>query len=300
MDVGEWLRSLGLEQYEPAFRENDIDTQVVPELTAEDLIGLGVTSIGHRRKLLAAIGTLRAEAAPAGVPPSAPSPDTRLPLPETGAERRQLSVMFCDLVDSTPLSVRLDPEDLGEVIRAYQARLAETIAPYGGFIALYAGDGVLAYFGWPEAHEADAERAVRAGLAVIAAVGKTRVRGETLRVRIGIATGLVVVGEAIGAGKLRQQAVVGETPNRAARLQGLAGANGIAIDAATRQQISGLFECRDLGAVTLKGLPDPVQTWLVEGESAIASRFEALRAGRLTPLIGLEDRLRGESYTRLK
>src|SRR5262249_5373161 len=201
---------------------------------------------------------------------------------------RQLSVMFCDLVDSTPLSARLDPEDLGEVIRAYQARVAETVTHFGGFIALYVGDGVLIYFGWPEAHEADAERAVRAALAVVALVGATPVHGETLRVRIGIATGLVVVGEAIGAG---QQAVVGETPNRAARLQGLAGPNGVAIDTATRQQIGGLFECRDLGAVTLKGLPEPVHTWLVESESAVASRFEALRAGRLTPLIGREEEL---------
>jgi class 3 adenylate cyclase len=199
--------------------------------------------------------------------------------------------MFCDLVDSTPLSVRLDPEDLGEVIRTYQARVAETIARFGGFIALYVGDGVLIYFGWPEAQEADAVRAVRAALAVVAAIGERPVRGETLQVRIGIATGLVVVGEAIGTGAARQQAVVGDTPNRAARLQGLAGANGVAIDAATRQQIGGLFECRDLGGVALKGLPEPVHTWLVQGESAVASRFEALRAGRLTPLIGREEEL---------
>jgi class 3 adenylate cyclase/predicted ATPase len=199
--------------------------------------------------------------------------------------------MFCDLVDSTPLSARLDPEDLGEVIRAYQARVAETVKHFGGYIALYVGDGVLIYFGWPEAHEADAERAVRAALAVVASVGATPVHDETLQVRIGIATGLVVVGEAIGSAEARQQAVIGETPNRAARLQGLAGANGVAIDAATRQQVGRLFECRDLGAVALKGLPEPVHTWLVEGENAVASRFEALRAGRLTPLIGREEEL---------
>jgi class 3 adenylate cyclase/predicted ATPase len=207
------------------------------------------------------------------------------------AERRQLSVMFCDLVNSTPLSARLDPEDLGEVIRGYQARVAETIARFEGFIALYIGDGVLIYFGWPEAHEADAERAVRAALAVVASVGETPIRGEMLQMRIGVATGLVVVGEAIGIGEARQQAVVGETPNRAARLQGLAGPNEIAIDVGTRQQLGRLFECRDLGAVVLKGLPEPVHTWIVQGESEVASRFEALRASQLTPLIGREEEL---------
>jgi class 3 adenylate cyclase len=225
MDVGEWLRGLGLEQYEPAFRENRIGADLVPSLTADDLKDLGISAVGDRRRLLDAIAALRPSTAPAGVLPAVsaaaePTADNRYRSSETGAERRQLSVMFCDLVDSTPLSVRLDPEDLGEVIRAYQARVAETIARFGGFIALYVGDGVLIYFGWPEAHEADAERAVRAALSVVAAVGEKPVRGETLQVRIGIATGLVVVGEAIGIGEARQQAVVGETPNHAARLQG--------------------------------------------------------------------------------
>src|SRR5215471_13459898 len=202
MDVGEWLRQLGLEQYEPAFRENGIDGRVLPDLTAEDLKDLGVSLVGHRRLLLKAIGALRPDAAPtAGAPTvsatAEPATDDHRRSPETGAERRQLSVMFCDLVDSTPLSARLDPEALGEVIRAYQVRVAETIARFGGFIALYVGDGVLIYFGWPEAHEADAERAVRAALAVVASVDATPVRGEKLQVRIGIATGLVVVGEAI-------------------------------------------------------------------------------------------------------
>jgi class 3 adenylate cyclase len=190
--------------------------------------------------------------------------------------------MFCDLVGSTPLSARLDPEDLGDVLREYQARVQETIAHFGGFIALYIGDGVLSYFGWPEAHEGDAERAVRAALAVVAAVSGRPVRGETLEVRIGIATGLVVVGERIGAGESRQQTVVGETPNRAARLQGLAGPNGVAIDAVTRRQIGGLFECRDIGLVALKGLPEPVHTWLVQSESGVeaASRRYAPATSR--------------------
>jgi class 3 adenylate cyclase/predicted ATPase len=286
MDIGEWLRQLGLEEYAPAFRENGIDGRVLPDLTAEDLKDLGVTMVGHRRQLLKAIGALRPGASPAvewtGVSP---------PAVVREAERRHLSVMFCDLVDSTPLSVRLDPEDLGDVLREYQARVQDTIAHFGGFIALYVGDGVLIYFGWPEAHEGDAERAVRAALAVVAAVGCRPVRGEKLEVRIGIATGLVVVGEAIGAAGARQNAVVGETPNRAARLQGLAGPNGIAIDAVTRQEIGGLFEYHDLGLVALKGLPESVRAWLVQGESGAVSRFEALRAGRLTPLIGRREEL---------
>jgi class 3 adenylate cyclase len=287
MDVAEWLRHLGLEQYEPAFRENGIDDRVLPDLTAEDLKDLGVSLVGHRRQLLKAITALNTGAAPTGAPLavspiSAPILDDRPLPPHPVADRRQLSVMFCDLVDSTPLSARLDPEDLGEVIRSYQARVAETIARFGGFIALYVGDGVLIYFGWPEAHEADAERAMRAALVVVAAVGETPVRGETLQVRIGIATGLVVVGEAIGSGEARQQAVVGETPNRAARLQGLAGPNGVVIDAVTRQQIGRLFECRDLGAVALKGLPESVHTWIVRecGGKPLrgpARQIEALR-----------------------
>src|SRR5215831_3988957 len=265
MEVADWLRALGLQQYEPAFRENGIDADLLPRLTAEDLKDLGICRVGDRRRLIVALrtGIGPAADAPTVSATTEPGADDHHRFPETGAERRQLSVMFCDLVDSTPLSARLDPEDLGEVIRAYQVRVAETIARFGGFIALYVGDGVLIYFGWPEAHEADAERAVRAALAVVAAIGATPVHGETLQVRIGIATGLVVVGEAIGSGEARQQAVIGETPNRAARLQGLAGPNGVAIDATTRHQIGGLFECRDLGEVALKGLPEPVPTWLV-------------------------------------
>ena len=181
----------------------------------------------------------------------------------TTAERRPLSVMFCDLIGSTALSSRLDPEDLREVIRTYQACVATTIHQFDGFIARYVGDGVLIYFGWPEARETDAERAVRAGLAVAAAVSAAPVSGEPLHVRIGIATGLVVIGEPIGSGDSRQQTAVGETPNLAARLQGLAGPDQVVIDAATRRQIGGLFECQDLGTVELKGLPAAVPAWQV-------------------------------------
>jgi class 3 adenylate cyclase len=199
--------------------------------------------------------------------------------------------MFCDQVGFTALSSRLDPEDLSAVIRDYQSRVATTIARFGGFIARYVGDGVLIYFGWPEAREADTERAVRAALAVIAAVGQTPVRMEPLKVRIGIATGLVVVGEPIGTGEARQQTAIGETPNLAARLQGLAGPDSVVIDAATRRQIGGLFDCRDLGSHALKGLPEPLQAWQVVDEANIENRFEALHAGTLTPLIGREEEL---------
>ena len=208
----------------------------------------------------------------------------------TTAERRPLSVMFCDLIGSTALSSRLDAEDLREVIRTYQACVATTIQPFDGFIARYVGDGVLIYFGWPEARETDAERAVRAGLAVAAAVSGMPTSGRPLQVRIGIATGLVVIGEPIGSGDSRQQTAVGETPNLAARLQSLAGPNQVVIDAATRRQIGGLFECQDLGTVELKGLPVAAPAWQVLSENRTLGQFEALRSGA-TPLVGRDEEI---------
>src|SRR4051812_16804424 len=293
MDVADWLRTLGLEQYEAAFHENGVDAEVLPTLTGEELKDIGVSLIRHRRRLLEAIAALRSNAMPAEalaqVSPSAPPDLTGLPgASETTAERRPLSVLFCDLVGSTALSSRLDPEDLREVIRGYQACIVATIQPFNGFIARYVGDGVLIYFGWPQAHETDAARAVRAGLAVAAAVGAISMRGEALQVRIGIATGLVVIGEAIGSGDSRQQTAIGETPNRAARLQSLAGPNQMVIDAATRRQIGGLFKCQDLGTVPLKGLPEPVPAWQVVSENRTLGQFEALRSG-LKPLVGREE-----------
>ena len=227
---------------------------------------------------------------PFGCQPTADSPTENLGSSETTAERRPLSVMFCDLIGSTALSSRLDPEDLREVIRTYQACVATTIRQFDGFIARYVGDGVLIYFGWPEARETDAERAVRAGLAVAAAVSETPVGGEPLHVRIGIATGLVVIGEPIGSGDSRQQTAVGETPNLAARLQGLAGPDQVVIDAATRRQIGGLFECQDLGTVELKGLPAAVPAWQVLSENRTLGQFEALRSGA-TPLVGRDEEM---------
>ncbi len=291
MDVADWLRTLGLERYEATFRENGVNGEVLRHLTADDLKDLGVAAVGHRRQLLVAIAAF--EDTPAdSFNRSSTGPTGALGVSETTAERRPLSVMFCDLVGSTAFSSRLDPEDLREIIRSYQACVATTIQQFDGFIARYVGDGVLIYFGWPHARETDAERAVRAGLAVAAAVSAAPVSGEPLQVRIGIATGLVVIGEPIGSGDSRQQTAVGETPNLAARLQSLAGPNKVVIDATTRQQIGGLFECRDLGSFELKGLPGMVPVWQVLGDGRLESRFEALRgAADLLPLIGREEEL---------
>jgi class 3 adenylate cyclase len=296
MDIGEWLRSLGLEQYEAAFCTNDVDVEVLPTLTAEELKDIGVSSIRHRRRLLEAIAVLRGESTPPADPRQTSGSQASTPAAidsaaGSTAERRQVCVMFCDLVGFTTLSARLDPEDLGAVIRGYQARVAETITRFGGFIARYVGDGILIYFGWPEAHEANTERAVRSALAVVEAMAQPPVWSEPLQVRIGIATGLVVVGEPIGIGEARQQTAIGETPNLAARLQGLAEPNGVVIDAETRRQIGGLFTCRDLGLVTLKGLPEAVHAWQVIEQAEVESRFEALHTGPMTPLIGRDEEL---------
>ncbi len=278
MVVADWLRKLGLEQYEPAFRANEIDARVLPSLTVEDLKDLGVTLVGHRRRMLDAIAALGVEA---------PAPSVASAT--AAAERRQLTVMFCDLVGSTALSARLDPEDLREVIAAYHRAVADVVAGFDGFVAKYMGDGVLVYFGYPRAHEDDAERAVRAGLGVIDAVGRLDVKSANLQARVGIATGLVVVGDLIGEGSAQEQSVVGETPNLAARLQALAEPDAVVIAAGTRRLVGDLFEYRDLGAVEVKGVAAPVPTWRVLRPSAVASRFEALRGSALSPLIGRDE-----------
>jgi class 3 adenylate cyclase/predicted ATPase len=293
VDIAAWLQRLGLEQYEQAFRGNDIDAEVLPELTAEDLVGLGVTSIGHRRKLLAAIAALRDipaddNSASATVPSPANASDGSV---SSSAERRQLTVMFCDLVGSTALAARLDPEDLREVIAAYHRAVAEIVTGFDGFVAKYMGDGVLVYFGYPQAHEDDAERAVRAGLGVIDAVGRLDVKSVKLQARVGIATGLVVVGDLIGEGSAQEQSVVGETPNLAARLQALASPDAVVIAAGTRRLVGDLFEYRDLGAVEVKGIAVPVPAWQVLRPSMVASRFEALRGSALTRLVGRDEEI---------
>jgi class 3 adenylate cyclase/predicted ATPase len=288
IDIENWLERLGLELYGPAFRAHAIDGSVLPNLTADDLKDLGVTLVGHRRKLLDAIAILReatASARPAIAEPVIP------PLIGTIArvERRQLTVMFCDLVDSTSLSTALDPEDLREVIDAYNRCVAQNVARFDGFIARYMGDGVLIFFGYPQAHEDDAERAVRTGLALVSAIGDLKAP-RRLQTHVGIATGLVVVGDLIGEGDARIQDVIGETPNLAARLEALAEPNTIVISDSTRAQIGAMFEVDDLGPLRLKGFAEPKRAWRILGESRVHSRFEALRSGQ-TPLVDREEEI---------
>src|ERR1700746_1394061 len=282
MDVGAGLRDLGLERYVSAFRDNDIDAEVLQKLTAEDLISIGVTSVGHRRKLLDAIAGLGLAVPPVVVAAPAAGAPTQV-----DAERRHLTVMFCAVVGSTALSTRYDPEDLRELIGGYHRAVAETVGRFDGFVAKYMGDGVLIYFGYPQAHEDDAERAVSAALAVIEAVGKLPAR-EDLRVRLGIATGLAVVGDLIGEGAAQERGGAGETPTLAARLQALAAPNTLVIAEATRRQVGGLFDLADLGPQALVGFSDPQPAWRVIGESGMLSPFEALRSGE-TPLVGRDE-----------
>jgi class 3 adenylate cyclase/tetratricopeptide (TPR) repeat protein len=288
MDIVVWLRGLGLAKYETLFRENDIDETVLLTLTAEDLKELGVTSFGHRRKLLDAIAALRnddSDKAPS-VDAATPS-NTPRPHAEDRAECRQVTVMFSDLVGSTALSARMDPEDLREVISAYQKCVAETVQRFGGFVAKYMGDGVLIYFGYPQAHEDDAERAVRAGLELVAAVGALKNQAP-LQTRVGIATGLVVVGDLIGSGEAREHGIVGETPNLAARLQGIAEASTVVIAESTRKLVGDLFELDALGERDIKGI-GPMRAWLVLRPGRAEGRFEALHGGALVPMAGREE-----------
>jgi len=276
VDVAAWLHGLGLQQYESVFRDNDIDSAVLSRLTAEDLKDLGITSVGHRRRLLGAIAALNDSSKPAAV---TPVPDSTPAEPE----RRQLTVVFCDLVGSTALSARLDPEDLRAVIGAYHRCCATIIERSGGFVAKYMGDGLLAYFGYPQADENDAERAVRAALALVDAVaGLDTAAGVPLQVRVGIGTGLVVVGDLLGQGAAQEQAVVGETPNLAARLQTLAEPGTVVIGPNTRRLTAGLFDYEDLGAIEIKGFAAPVIASRVLRESGAESRFEAHHGPDLT------------------
>ena len=282
MEVAAWLRSLGLEQYEQAFRENAVDADTLPWLTSNDLKELGVRAVGHRRKLLDAISRLdRSLAHPAIV--------------GAEAERRQLTVMFCDLVGSTALASALDPEEYRAILNAYHQACTRTVAEFGGYVAKYMGDGVLAYFGYPQAHEDDAVRAVRAGLALTEEVAHVLVPSgvDPLRARVGIATGLVVVGDLIGAGAAQERSVVGETPNLAARLQALAPSGEVVIAPATRRLLGSGFDLRDLGPLALKGFSEPIVAWQVLGTRALESRFET-HGTRTAPLVG-----RGEELERL-
>jgi class 3 adenylate cyclase/predicted ATPase len=282
-EIADWLQRLGLGQYAERFAENDITFVILPDLTDQDLEKIGVVSLGHRRQLLRAIAELRG-AEESGIAAAAPA------APHDAAERRQVTVMFSDLVGSTALSARMDLEDLREVISAYQHCVAETVARFGGFVAKYMGDGILIYFGYPHAHEDDPERAVRAGLASVAAVAglKTHARLQT---RVGIATGLVVVGDLIGSGAFQEQSIVGETPNVAARLQNMAAPNSVVIAESTRELLGNLFELEYLGALELKGISNPTGAWTALRPASVESRFDALHVTGLTELVGREEEL---------
>jgi class 3 adenylate cyclase/predicted ATPase len=286
--VRDWLEAIGLGQYAHAFEANDIDTDLLSEIDDQILKDIGVSSAGHRLRLRKAIAKLT----PTSIAEKkTESGVTVTEASATGAERRQLTVLFCDLVGSTALSARLDPEDLRAVIGAYHSSAAAVIERAGGFVAKYMGDGVLAYFGYPRADEHDAERAVRAGLALTEAVDRLdAAAGVPLQVRVGIATGLVVVGDLIGEGEAQERGVVGETPNLAARLQAVAEPGAVVIAPSTRRLTGGLFDYADLGPVEIKGLAAPVLAARVVHESTAESRFEALRPAR-TPLVGRDEEL---------
>ena len=280
--IADWLETLGLSEYAQRFADNAIDLSVIRDLTEQDLKDLGVL-LGHRRKILRAIAELDGLA-------RAPTETAIHPVRDK-AERRHLTVMICDLVGSTALSARLDPEDLNSVMDAYHGACARIMLTYDGFIADFRGDGILAYFGYPRAHEDDAERTVRAGLDIIAAVAGLETRAaEPLTVRIGIATGLVVVGDS-REGALREHAVVGDTPNLAARLQALAEPGTVVVAASTRRLLGDLFRLRDLGRHEFKGIAEQVGAWVVEGVSDSKSRFEAGHVAGLTDLVDREQEI---------
>ena len=280
VDIKAWLAELGLQRYERAFRENDIDSDVLPNLTIEDLDAMGITSVGHRRRILSAAATLKSKLARGSENPST----GRSPLPPRAssspieAERRHLTLMFIDLVDSTALSEKLDPEDMREIIHGYQNTVADELMRIEGHIAKFMGDGVLAYFGWPRAHEDDAERAVRAGLAVTQAVARLQTSDRiSLEARVGIASGIVIVGDLIGEGAAQEQSVVGGTPNLAARLQSAAEPGTVLIAHATRQLVGDLFNLREVGSPRFKGIAEP--TPVFEDLPSAPSRPASLRDG---------------------
>ena len=281
-DISEWLASLGMGDYAQRFAENAIDLSVLRDLTEQDLKDLGVL-LGHRRKMLRAIAELDLVAL-------TPAETATEPVPRDEGERRHLTVMFCDLVGSTALSARLDPEDMWRVIASYYACISEVLASYNGTIARYSGDGVLSYFGYPRAQEDDAEQAVRAGLALVDTIPKLRTNaGAALQARIGIATGTVIVSELLIHDTPAEQAIVGETPNLAARLQTLAEPGMVLICPTTRRRTGGHFNYRDLGPVAVKGFVEPVPVWQVLGPSGVESHFEAMHKTKLSPLFGRDE-----------
>ena len=285
-DIREWLASLDLEHLAGVFSENQVGLRDLPLLTEDDLKDMGL-ALGPRRRILSAIADL----VPQDIAPitDGESSETQS---SVAAERRQLAVMFCDLVGSTALSQTLDPEDLREVMRRYQDAVADAVTRYGGHVAKYLGDGVLAYFGWPQAYEDQAERAVRAGLDAVTAVSNVHVADQrTLEARVGIATGQIVVGDLVGESGRDAEAVTGETPNLAARLQEVAGAGDVVVGAVTRRLIGAAFDMEDLGLQTLKGFTDRMPTWRVIGKRTLGSRFEAAHSLGLTSFVGRQGEL---------
>jgi class 3 adenylate cyclase/tetratricopeptide (TPR) repeat protein len=287
MDVRDWLNNLGLGKYEEVFVANAIDTDVLRELTEADFEKLGVP-LGDRKRLMKAISALEVGSAGAALAgENGPGSQEAQP-----AERRHLTVMICDLVGSTALSARLDPEDMVAVIDAYQATCARIALSYDGFIADFRGDGIFAYFGYPRAHEDDAERTVRAALDIVAAVTRLETRaGEPLSVRVGIATGLVVVGDRGGKGSMREHSVVGDAPNIAARLQAMVEPNSVVVADSTRRLLGNLFRLRELGPHRLRGIGEPVGAWVVDGLSPTGIRFRAVRTAAMADLVGREAEL---------
>ncbi len=283
-DIALWLNKLGLGQYAETFADNGIDIEALPHLRDADFERLGVL-LGHMRKLQAAIETQSVDEPPIRpVPPQSHAPG---PQPAE-AERRQLTVMFCDLVGSTALSARLDPEDMRDVLRVYQDVCAAVVRRYEGFVAKYMGDGILVYFGYPQAHEDDAERAINAGLGIVEAVRELK---RDLSVRIGIATGMVVVGDIVGEGASQEAAITGETPNLAARLQDIAKPDTVVIAETTHSLVGRLFDLEDLERHDLKGFTERVQAWAVSGAGRAESRFDATRSEHLTALIGRDEEM---------
>ena len=281
--IADWLANLGMSEYAERFEANRIDVIVLPDLTDQDLEKLGVL-LGDRRKILRAIRELAQPASTSAQDPPAAG------LTRDEAERRQLTVMFCDLVGSTALSAKLDPEDLREIVRAYHRCCTAIVERNGGYVAKYMGDGVLVYFGYPQAHEDDPERSVRAGMELIAAVSALKAP-ILLQIRVGIATGVVIIGDLIGAGDAQERDIVGETPNLAARLQAIAGPNMVVIADGTRKLLGNLFQLQDLGTRDLKGIGGDVRAWAALRPNLVASRFEALHTSALTPLVGREEEL---------
>jgi predicted ATPase/class 3 adenylate cyclase len=283
-NLQQWLEAIGLGQYAELLADNGIDVDILPDLDEHDLEQLGFP-VGHRKRLLKATAAVRSAAR------ASESYSEIQPLAGAKAERRHLTVLFCDMVGSTALSARLDPEDLQQILHEYQGCCSKAIRRYGGYVARFMGDGVMAYFGFPTAHEDDAERAVNAALEIVGLVSAQTGPTHRLEIRIGIATGLVVVGDLIGEGPAQEFALAGKAPNLAARLQQLAGPNKILVSSDTRELLGGLFEFADLGDHQLKGFDKQVHVWSVSRSSPGASRFEARHASQLTPLVGRDNEL---------